>query len=162
MGGLTSEFIEALVKSLTDRVVMAVAGVSVLLIGIAKLFPTSSVGQLGNAHIGWVYLILFFCVLYLPTRHVLQGIDDWDAKRKKHSRLQDLAKDERKVLSQYIAENCRIAWFDQQDATAKGLAEEGVLYCPDVPRKHNGYIAYNMHEWVRHYLKKRPTLLEIK
>ena len=162
MAAFIPEFIEALVKSLTDRVVMAVAGVSVLLIGISKLFPTSSVGQLGNAHVGWVYLIFLFCVLYLPTRYVLQGMDDWDATRKKHSRLQDLTKDEKETLNEYIGRNCRTVWFDHRDAIAKGLAEEGVLYCPDVPRRQAGEVAYNMHEWVRRYLKKCPTLLVIK
>jgi Super-infection exclusion protein B len=162
MTSITPGIVEALLKSLTDRIAMAVAGVSILLIVLAKSFPTSPAGVWGNAHVTWVWLILTFCVLYLPTRHILQGVDDWDAKRKKQARLEDLTKDERKSLGQYIAGNCRTVWFDHQDAVAKGLAEEGILYCPDVPRRHTGQVAYNMHEWVRQYLKKRPKLFGIE
>jgi hypothetical protein len=39
------------------------------------------------------------------------------------------------------------------------LADDGVLYRPDVPRTPNGEEAYNIQDWARDYLKTHPDML---
>jgi hypothetical protein len=42
---------------------------------------------------------------------------------------------------------------------AKVLADDGILYAPDVPPDTNKYVAYSIQDWVLSFLKKHPELV---
>jgi hypothetical protein len=99
-------------------------------------------------------------ICYLPTRHILDGFAEWQSNNKRSRRLHSLTKREKEILAPYIVEknDYKTRRFRHDDPVAKGLAEEGILYCPDIPRDQYGNVAYNLHDWARIHLKKQPEL----
>lgn len=157
---LVADLLEVVLKSLTDRLALASLFLALLFLLFAKLIPDTALGGWANRHLVWVYGIGLFSLCYLPTRHILEAIEGWHTNRKQCARFSDLPRDEKQILRQFMELNEKTAWFDQQDAAAKGLAEEGILYCLEVPRRQNGTIAYNMRDWARRYLKRNLRLLQ--
>jgi hypothetical protein len=158
--------IELIVKNLTDRIALGVLFLSVILLGVAYWLP----GLLGptapwlhNHPIVFVLGILV-PIVYLPTGPIVTRVHDRisqsEADNRRNHRLQNLTRGEKVLLEPYIREDYRSRRILHTDPLAKGLAEDGVLYIPDVVRDNLGHIAYNIQDWARLYLKKHPEILK--
>jgi len=97
-----AEIIEAVLKSLTDRFALAGLFLAILFLLFAELLPNTAIGGWSSSHLVLVYGVGLFSLCYLPTRHIIEGVDGYLSSRKanktKHSRLHGLTKDECVVL----------------------------------------------------------------
>jgi hypothetical protein len=151
------DLIEALLKNLSDRIALAIffaSGLALLLM----LFPWQ-VATLIRSHWEWPFLGLLLSLCYLPTRYVFAKVSEFSSNRTRNERLHHLTRQEKKILAPYIDNDFRSRRMPFMDPVAKGLADDGVLYTPDVARDVNGGVAYNIHDWARLYLKKNPNLV---
>jgi hypothetical protein len=82
------------------------------------------------------------------------------SSRKEAKRLHALTVDERRILLRYVENETRTQIFhDAPDlGAAQGLADDGVLYRPDVAP--NGVaVTYNIQEWAFAYLSQNKGLV---
>jgi len=157
MSDLTKDALEVILKHLTDRVALAALFLSVILL-IAMAFP-NPVGNWAKSNPMYVAFGILGPLCYLPTRLVLEKFSESQEAGKRHKRLQNLTPREQQILGPYIRGDYRTRGLPHTDAVAKGLADDGVLYHPDVPRTPNGEDAYNIQDWARTYLKAHSELL---
>ena len=153
---LSKEAIEVFLKHLTDRVALAFVFLSVVL--LASMAIPGAIGGWAKDRATWLALGIFG-LCYLPTRFVLEKVSEWQAARKRESRLQNLTGREKAILAPYLHNDFRTRRLLHTDPVARGLADDGVLYRPDVPRDEKGYEAYNIQDWARKYLKERMDLV---
>jgi superinfection exclusion protein B len=73
--------------------------------------------------------------------------------------LHNLTGREQEILLPYIVNDFRSRRIGKTDPVAQGLADDGILYAPDVAIAADGGKAYNIQDWVRVYLKKRIELV---
>jgi hypothetical protein len=137
------EFLEVVLKNLTDRLALAVLGGCLFLRG-SMFFPDTGIGKWSDDHWIWIFFGILFPICYLPTRRVFEWEERWRANRKRNKRLHNLTSDEQSILAPYIKSNMRTDRIIYSDAVAKGLADDGILYIPDVSRDTLGRIAYNI------------------
>jgi hypothetical protein len=157
MSDLTKDAIEVILKHLTDRIALAALFLSSVLL-IAMSF-SNPVGNWAKSNPMYITFGILGPLCYLPTRLLLEKFSDWQAARLRHKRLENLTPREQQILGPYIRGDYRTRGLPHTDAVAKGLADDGVLYHPDVPRTPNGEDAYNIQDWARNYFKKHPHLL---
>jgi len=83
------------------------------------------------------------------------------AEEKRRRRLHALTADERRILSPYIEDEVRsrILHSAPDLGAAQGLADDGILYRPDVLRREQIAVAYNIQEWALAYLRKNKGLV---
>ena len=158
MSDLTKDALEVILKHLTDRLALAAMFLSLILL-VAMLFP-NPVGNWARSNPMYVAFGILGPLCYLPTRLLLEKFSDWQATRLRHKRLENLTPREQQILGPYIRNDYRTRNLPHTDAVAKGLADDGVLYRPDVPRTPSGEEAYNIQDWARTYLKAHPKLLD--
>lgn len=144
---------------------MGVLFLSIILLGITYGLP----GLLGPSA-PWLHdhpivfvLGILVPIVYLPTGPIATKIHDKigqsDVERKRNNRLENLTKGEKELLEPYIRNDYRSRGILHSDTVAKGLADDGVLYAPDVVRDNLGHVAFNIQDWARLYLKKHPEIL---
>jgi hypothetical protein len=157
MSELTKDAIEVILKHLTDRVALAALLLSLILLG-AMLVP-NPVGIWARSNPMYIAFGILGPVCYLPTRWLLEKFAESQESGKRHKRLRNLTPREQQILGPYIRGDYRTRNLPHTDAVAKGLADDGVLYRPEVPRTPNGEEAYNIQDWARNYLKTHPDSL---
>jgi hypothetical protein len=155
---IIKELVESLLKNLTDRIALGVLLLSVIFLLIMNLFSSSFAIWLAS-YSNWVYAALLGSLCYLPTRFILEGTNEFVDHRKKVKRLADLTNDEKRILAGFMDNNTKSRRINREDGVAKGLAEEGILYIPDIPCNSIGQMAYNIYDWARLHLKKNPHLV---
>jgi hypothetical protein len=154
---LTKEAIEIFLKHLTDRVALALLFLCAVL--LASMAIPGASGDWARTHTTWVAFGILGPLCYLPTRFVFEKIADWQADSKRKDRLHNLTGREKTILAPYVHNDFRTRRIPHSDAVARGLADDGVLYRPDVPRDQAGCEAYNIQEWARKYLKDNNHLV---
>lgn len=117
----------------------------------------------------WVVgLLLLVAVTWIVVTLILwlgkwgnQGWSAHQARKKQHHRLHSLTTDERRILSGYVAEEVRSRIFHAAPdlAAVQGLADDGILYRPDVLQDEAVAAAYNIQEWALAYLSKKKNLV---
>jgi len=157
MVDLTKEAIEVFLKYLTDRVALGLLLMSLIL--WASMAIPGATGTWARGHTTWVAFGILGPLCYLPTRFILDWISESQADRKRKSRLQSLTEREKAILAPYVHNDFRTRRLLHTDPVARGLADDGVLYRPDVPRDQNGYEAYNIQDWARKYLREHRDLV---
>jgi hypothetical protein len=81
------------------------------------------------------------------------------AAEKQRRRLRALTADERKMLRRYVETETReMNFYAMELGVAQGLANDGILYRPDVPFQLNS-VPYNIQESVLAYLTKNQALV---
>jgi hypothetical protein len=81
------------------------------------------------------------------------------ARRVREERLHRLTHDEKTVLLRFLTNPpTRTARFIGQRSIAQGLADDGILYKPDIADLGNG-VSYNILNWALDYLAKHRDLL---
>jgi hypothetical protein len=85
----------------------------------------------------------------------------YQAERKQQQRLHALTADERRILSGYVADEVRNKIFHNAPdlGAAQGLADDGILYRPNVMRDEKVAVPYNIQEWALAYLSKNKGLI---
>jgi Super-infection exclusion protein B len=153
----TKDIIEALVKNLTDRIALAIFLASAIL---SSLILISSKAGLALEKYQFV---IFGCLLvsacYLPTGFILHKIAESSSDRKRQQRLFRLTKREKEILAPYVHNNWRIRRIYYDDPVARVLADDGVLYAPDVPPDSNKHLAYGIQDWALSFLMKHSELV---
>jgi hypothetical protein len=157
MSDLTKDAIEVILKHLTDRLALALLFLSALL--LAAMAIQGEVGDWSRGHKTWIAFALLGSVCYLPTRLVLERASEWQTSQKRKKRLHNLTPREKQLLAPYVHNDFRTRRIPHTDPVAKGLADDGVLYRPDVPRDDSGHEAYNIQDWARMYFKKHKDLV---
>lgn len=157
MSDLTKDAIEVILKHLTDRLALAALFLSLIL--LAAMLVPNPVGNWARSSPMYITFGILGPLCYLPTRWLLEKFSESQEARRRHRRLHNLTPREQQILGPYIRSNYRARRLLHTDPVAKGLADDGVLYCPDVPRTQNGEAAYNIQDWARNYLKTHPDLL---
>jgi Super-infection exclusion protein B len=157
MSDLTKDAIEVILKHLTDRVALAVLLLSLIL--LAAMLVPNPVGNWARSNPMYIAFGILGPLCYLPTRWLLEKFSESQEAGKRHKRLHNLTPREQQILGPYIRGDYRTRSLPHTDAVAKGLADDGVLYRPDVPRSPNGDEAYNIQDWARNHLKAHPDLL---
>ncbi len=157
MSDLTKEAIEIFLKHLTDRVALGLFFLSLILLASMAL-PGAS-GNWAREHSTWVAFGILGPLCYLPTRFVFEWVSEWQAGYKRKSRLESLTGREKAILAPYVHNDFRTRKILHTDAVARGLADDGILYRPDVPRDQAGHEAYNIQEWARKYLSEHKDLI---
>lgn len=116
----------------------------------------------------WVVALLFIIAatwlvvtsLIWVGKKCLQAWTIHQAEKKQQKRLHALTVDERRILLRYVENDTRTQiFFDAPDlGAAQGLADDGVLYRPDVAP--NGVaVTYNIQEWALAYLNRNKGLV---
>jgi hypothetical protein len=158
-----AEIAEVLLKSLTDRLAVAAILVCSGLILLWFALPNSAVGKWSEEHIVLIFIVGFFAFCYLPTRLIVERMQSWETdhevQRKYEKRLKRLTKREKEILAPYIVGDFRTRRFPDRDPVAKGLADAGILYCPQVTEDVYGNAAYNIQDRVLEYLKANPHIV---
>jgi hypothetical protein len=157
MGDITKDAIEVFLKYLTDRVALGLLFLSVVL--LASMAIPGDGGSWARGHKTWVAFGILGPLCYLPTRYILEWIPELQAGSKRKKRLQNLTGRERAILAPYVHNDLRTRRLLHTDPVARGLADDGVLYRPDVPRDQNGYEAFNIQDWARKYLREHMDLV---
>jgi hypothetical protein len=157
MSDLTKDVIEVILKHLTDRLALAALFLSLILLG-AMLVP-NPVGNWARSNPMYIAFGILGPLCYLPTRLLLEKFSESQEASKRNKRLHNLTPREQQILGPYIRSDYRTRSLPHTDPVAKGLADDGVLYRPDVPRTPNGEEAYNIQDWARNYLKTHPDML---
>ncbi len=90
-----------------------------------------------------------------------QACSTWQVKRKGQRRLHALTGDERSVLSRYVVNEARTQILhDAPDlGAAQALANDGILYRPNVMQNGPVAVPYNIYEWALEYLSKNKGLV---
>jgi hypothetical protein len=157
MSDLTKEAIEVFLKHLSDRIALALLILSLILV-VSMAIPGPA-GNWARGHITWVAFGILGSACYLPTRYLLEQLEDWRAWRKRKHRLENLTKREQEILLPYIVNDFRSRRINRFDPVAQGLADDGVLYAPDVAVAADAGKAYNIQDWARVYLKEHIDLV---
>ena len=157
MGDLTKEAIEVFLKHLTDRVALGLLILSLIL--LASMAIPGSTGSWARDHATWVAFGVLGSICYLPTRYLFEKWEDWQAWQKRKRRLHNLTKREQEILSPYIVNDFRSRRINRFDPVAQGLADDGILYAPDVAVAADAGKAYNIQDWARVYLKGHTYLV---
>jgi len=157
MSELTRDAIEVILKYLTDRLALAALFLSLLLWASTPF--SNPVGNWARSNPMYIAFGILGPLCYLPTRWLLEKFSEWQAARTRHRRLEHLTPREQDILGPYIRGDYRTRRFSHTDPVAKGLADDGVLYCPNVPRTNDGKEAYNIQDWARKSLKSHLNLL---
>jgi hypothetical protein len=113
------------------------------------------------------YQVLIFGSLlvsacYLPTGFIFHKIAESSSNRKRQGRLFRLTPREKDILGPYVHNNWRIRRIYHDDPVAKVLADDGLLYAPDVAPDNNGYLAYSIQDWVLTFLREHTGLVSPK
>jgi Super-infection exclusion protein B len=130
------EFLEVLLKNLTDRIALAVLFIALILIGLAKATPDSGVGQWSIAHYASLWIAVIGTVCYLPTRFIIEATDRGLENRSKHKRLrkhlETLGSDEQSLLYNPIAQkNMSFKTGIAHLPAAKSLERRGIVHQTD-------------------------------
>lgn len=156
---LTKEVIEAVVKHQSKQIALAVAAVCLILLVLLSL-PIEFLQRL-QVYRAWIFVIFLFAACYLPAGAVLRKVEKTFSKRAWHQRLHRLTPEEKRILSLFVEPHRRSQTISRADAVAKGLADDSILYAPDVPATQTGEISYNIQDWVMTYLRDHRELLQI-
>ncbi len=157
MTGISTELIEALLKHLSDRLALAILLASLLcfLLMLGPWAPSLWMRE----HWMWPFLGGLLAGCYLPTRFILANTSEFYSHRRRVKRLHSLTNEEKQILRGFIKDDSRTSWFRDDNAVARGLADDSVLYIPSVNTNQFNEIAYNIQDWARLHLKKNPELL---
>jgi hypothetical protein len=157
MGDLTKEAIEVFLKHLTDRVALGLLILSLIL--LASMAIPGSTGSWARGHATWVAFGVLGPICYLPTRYLFDKWENWRDWQKRKHRLRNLTKREQEILLPYIVNDFRSRRINRLDPVAQGLADDGILYAPDVAVAADAGKAYNIQDWCRVYLKEHIDLV---
>jgi hypothetical protein len=157
MSDLTKDAIEIFLKHLTDRVALGLLFLSLIL--LASMAIQGSAGYWARTHATWVAFGILGPICYLPTRYIFEKLPEWQAAQKQKRRLHNLTEREKAILLPYIANDFRSRRILRTDPVAQGLADDGILYAPNVAVDNDGGKAYNIQDLSRLYLKKHIDLV---
>ena len=96
---------------------------------------------------------------YLPTGFIIRRVGELSSSHKRQQRLYRLTPREKEILGPYVHNNWRIRRIRYDDPVAKVLADDGMLYAPDVPPDNNGYVAYSIQDWTLSFLREHTDLV---
>jgi hypothetical protein len=163
-----SKLYEALTKPLPAVSALFLAlFTSILLFG-----PPQFVRAIGLASVlesyRWIPGLLFLVaicwliiILTLPLGRWVHN--DWKNRQQEkrlHKRLGRLAADERHLLGWYVKDARRTqTWSGEYLGTAQGLADDGILYRPQLSQAVTTGVPYNIVEAALDYLSKNPDLV---
>lgn len=131
-----------------------------------------TLAKLGLSRVGtdyrWLVGLLFIIAATWLVVTALIGLGKWCyqkgsafwKQKERKKRLHRLTADERRILSQYVESESRTVMFHSVPDTgvAQGLAEEDILYRPDIPPDGIA-VAYSIYEWALAYLTKNKQLI---
>lgn len=155
-----TELIEVILKNLTDRIALAALFIALILIGFAKLAPSTVLGQWITVHIIVFYLIALGAICFLPTRHIIEAVDGGIAGRRKQRNLRkhldSLGSDDQFLLHNHIV--ARKMAFKVGSANyhiAKSLEKRGIVY-------ETAFQDFTIDKDVFSYLVEHPELVGAK
>jgi hypothetical protein len=132
----------------------------------------SSLNRLGLSHaveyrwvVGFLFIIaatwIVVTALIVISKRGHQEWSKWWVKKKGQRRLHALTADERRILSGYVMNEVRTQIFTAAPdiGAAQALANDGVLYRPDVMQGEPVAVPYNIYEWALDYLSKNRGLV---
>jgi hypothetical protein len=164
-----ADILEVILKSLTDRIALAVLFIALIFIGFAKLLPAdSSLGQWSQAHLIMWYVTAIAALCYLPTRHIIEAADGYVADRKNQSRLgkrlkqlESLGSDDRFLLYNPIKAQ-QMAFRVNINAVhiAKSLEKRGIIFETDAENPWDGK-SFTFDKDSFDYLIEHPNLVGI-
>jgi hypothetical protein len=130
--GTVPDIIEVVLKALTDRIALAAAGVCIISLAIAYIFPNVAMGQWAKDHIVWICLALLFSLCYLPTRHIIEASDRYIVSRGKERKikmqLESLGTDDKFLLYNPIKiRNTTFKTGSLHYHIAKSLEKRGIV-----------------------------------
>jgi hypothetical protein len=163
-----TKFYEAITKPLPIASSLFLLGAtSFLLFG-----SPSSLDRLGLSHAveyRWLVGLLFIIAATWIVVTAMIGIvkrchqewSTWRVKKKGQRRLHALTADERRILSGYVVNEVRTQIFHAAPdlGAAQALANEGILYRPEVMQDEPVAVPYNIFEWALKYLSKNKGLV---
>jgi hypothetical protein len=136
---------------------------SVVLLGPIKLVEALGISAaLGQYHwtVGLVFLIAVGWLAVSALLFVGRRLFDKWQQRKRRQRLHHLTTDERGILRPYVQNHYRsYPIVEGHLGIAQGLADDGILYRPQLPTQPTAFVPYNIVEWALEYLTKHPQLL---
>lgn len=155
---------EALTKPLpvTSSLFLLVLS-SLLLFGPSRLGETLGLSLVLTQYRWMIGLIFLIAVGWLAVSGILllgrQVFQFWQQK-KRLRRLHRLTADERGLLRPYVQQSCRsYPIVEGHLGIAQGLADDGILYRPQLPIALAALVPYNIMEWALVYLTKHPQLV---
>lgn len=162
------DFIEVVLKHLTDRIALA----ALFVCTIAKVVSVFWTNVWLQQHSMWIWIGILFPLCYLPTRPIVDKYNEWEAAGKaarKHNgeikaredRLKRLSKQEKRLLSPFLTNDSSsndIMRYDRP--VALGLEREGIVYVSGEEHPAIQSTPYNIDPWTFEYLAKNPDLLK--
>jgi hypothetical protein len=113
--------------------------------------------------VGLVFLIAVGWLLVSGLLFLGRLLFDFWQKKKRQRRLHHLRTDEREILRPYVQSARRsVAIMQGHLGIAQGLADDGILYRPQLPASLGpapALVPYNILDWVLSYLIKHPELV---
>jgi hypothetical protein len=126
MTGLSAEFIEVLLKQLSDRFALAILFASLFCFAF-MLGPWQSSLWMRDRWM-WPFFGGVFAICYLPTRFILDRASEFYSNRKRLSFFRFLTAQEREFLSGYVRYATRIQDSSRNTiVVARSLATAGII-----------------------------------
>ena len=114
----------------------------------------------------FVFFLVTSAFLLTPalTAATVWGKREWAWRRKAahgYQHLHHLTAQEKEVLSEYVREQKRVAYFDLGNGVVESLVGRGILYRPtNFGDRWKQQFAYNLSDWAFAYLMAHPELVE--
>lgn len=168
----TTELLEVLLKNLSDRIALAILLVSIICF-LLMLGP-GSVGIWMRAHWMWPFFGALGSVCYLPTKHILQFVEDKETQRKAKKeqgerwrkqleqvehQLKRLTPSEKSVLKFYVQNMKKVQYVSWSNiAVPRSLAAAGILVETST-KDGSGAIVFEIGVLAFEYLCAHPDLV---
>jgi hypothetical protein len=162
------DFIEVVLKHLTDRIALAALFVCIILKAVSMFWANIWLQQ----HSMWIGIGILFPLCYLPTRPIIDKYNEWEAAGKaarkrdgdikaREERLKRLSKQEKRLLSSFLTNDSSSNDVSFHDwPVALGLERDGVVYVSGDEHPSIRSKPYNIDSQTFERLKKNPDFLK--